>query len=479
MTKITVDARREIIDDFAQEIFERKKLPRKPDKGVINFRNEQKDGYQREIWEVPIALLRYRKDNGRITSDVLSYEKIHGILKEDTDEAQKKIAEFLDKKDPEKTDDLYQSIKHAGQEQPAIITADGFLINGNRRKLVLDKLDADPKNGDTFKFMRVIILPGKLDQGGPPTLKEIEQIENRYQLQKDGKAEYYKFDRALSIRMKRKKGMSLEEQLRDDSTYAGLETRAFQKAVKEYENEYLKPLECIDRYLEYFDRPRLYDTISTGQSDRAGRWQAFFDYSKFYEQLKDGKKRNALGIKDTDVGKIEDIVFKIIRKREISTSENGNSTGLPKVHKVMRELSKFFRERVDGRENDAKKELFKLLSIEKDLSDNDKHDKNGEELPPRDVDYVWGKKHAELIIRQLKKAYHLVEHEKDSAAPINHLRHAFEELDHDDLQDPSDIGIDYLDEAARLSRDIKNKADELENQFYRYKKNLKDLTGKK
>jgi hypothetical protein len=331
MTKITVDAKREIVDDFAQEIINRRKSPKKPDKGVINFRNEQKDGYQRDIWEVPVKLLRFRKDNGRIASDVLSFERIHGVLKEDTDEAQKKIAEFLAKKDPEKTEDLYQSIKHTGQEQPAIITVDGFLINGNRRKLVLDKLDTDLKNGDTFKFMRVIILPGKLDydQGGPPTLKEIEQIENRYQLQKDGKAEYYKFDRALSIRMKIEKGMSLEEQLHDDPTFAGLETKEFQKAVKEYENEYLKPLECIDRYLENIDRPRLYDTISTGQSDREGRWQAFLDYSRFYEQMKDERKCNALGIKSTDVGKIEDIAFKIIRKREISISENGNSTGLP------------------------------------------------------------------------------------------------------------------------------------------------------
>ena len=48
----------------------------------------------------------------------------------------------------------------------------------------------------------VVILPGGDDEGGPPTIKEIEQIENRYQLQSDGKSEYTNFDRAISIQEK-------------------------------------------------------------------------------------------------------------------------------------------------------------------------------------------------------------------------------------------------------------------------------------
>ena len=36
--------------------------------------------------------------------------------------------------------------------------------------------------------------------GGPPTLKEIEELENRYRFQSEDKSEYYGFDRALSIK---------------------------------------------------------------------------------------------------------------------------------------------------------------------------------------------------------------------------------------------------------------------------------------
>ena len=70
--------------------------------------------------------------------------------------------------------------------------------------MVMDKLSSSSKycGDERFKTMKAVILPGKDDVGGPPTLLEIEQIENRYQLQSDGKAEYYAFDRALSMRRK-------------------------------------------------------------------------------------------------------------------------------------------------------------------------------------------------------------------------------------------------------------------------------------
>lgn len=63
---------------------------------------------------------------------------------------------MLDKNDPEKNVELERSISHEGQREPAIITCEGFLINGNRRKMTLKKIK--------LKFMKVVILPGKIGQ---------------------------------------------------------------------------------------------------------------------------------------------------------------------------------------------------------------------------------------------------------------------------------------------------------------------------
>src|ERR1041385_2600659 len=111
MAAITTDALRVIVDDFAKVIREKKitKGP-KPEKDVINFRNEKRDGSERDVEYVPVSLLRYRKDNGRISSDVADYETRNGPLHEKNDKAQKILEKFLEDKDPEKTDDLMKSI---------------------------------------------------------------------------------------------------------------------------------------------------------------------------------------------------------------------------------------------------------------------------------------------------------------------------------------------------------------------------------
>jgi hypothetical protein len=468
MTKLTTAETRRIIDDFAREIQNRKTRGPKPAKTVIDFRNERKLGIERDIYLVPMELLRYRKDNGRISSDVLNYEKNHGLLKEDTQEAQKTIRKFLEEKDKEKTDELRRSMQHEGQREPAIITCDGFLINGNRRKMVLEVLLRKYPGDERFSKMRVVILPGKGDEGGPPTLLEIEQIENRYQLQSEGKAEYYGFDRALSMRRKIKLGMSLEEQLRDDPAYAGIPEKQFRDEVKRFENDYLKPLECVDRYLSHLQREGLYATISSGMGDPEGRWQAFLDYSKLYEKLKDQRKRVQLGIAEAEVGRIEDIAFKIIRKRELSTSQSGSPTGLPKVHKIMRDLPNLLINK------ESKKELFKLEEVELHLPKADGFDKDGKEYDEREIDRIWGVRNATDIIRQVKKAVQLYEHTREREAPLTLLKAALDKLSHQDM-DPMSIGISDIKEAMRLAREIKNKADELESEFYHHEKELKKL----
>lgn len=459
MEKITKPSIKEIIEDFAREIKERRIPVRPPDKILIDFRDELKNKKPRDIYEVPIGLLRYRKDNGRISSDVYDYEKNHATLDEKTKEAQEIVRDFLERKDIEKTKDLKNQIMHKGQLEPAIITCDGFLINGNRRKVVMEILNKTPKHRDKFPFMKVAILPGKDDEGGPPTLKEIEQLENRYQLQSTGKAEYYGLDRALSMRRKKDLGMSLEEQLLDDPAYAHLPKKEFEKEVKKVEEDYLKPLECADKYLAHFGREDLYATISTGMADPKGRWQAFIDYYKnVYKKLENEKDRIRLGIEEDEIGKIEDAAFKIIRKRDLPD--------LGKVHKVMRDLPKFLKN------EESKKELFKLSKIELVLAEEERIDENGNEYDERTLDEIWGRKHKNDIIWRLKKAKDCYETKKELETPMELLKASLRKLNHDNMNANSVI-ISDLPKARKLAFKIKSRADELESEFFNLEKNTK------
>ena len=464
MKDITKAKVREIIDDFAKEINDRKLSGPKPSKTVINFRNEKDIGYERDVFQVPIELLRYRKDNGRIASDVLDYERHYGVLQENKEECQEILRNFLLAKDHDKTEELKAAMEHSGQQEPAIITCDGFLINGNRRKMVLELLQEKSPGDSRLAFMKVVILPGKDDQGGPPSLLEIEEIENRYQLQSDGKAEYYGFDRALSIRKKISLGMSLEAQLRDDPVYAGRDDKEFKKAVEEFNEEYLLPLDCIDRYLDSLGRQGLYSTVAKGTGDPEGRWQAFIDYSHKYQQFKDQGKRIKLAIKEEEVGKIEQAAFRIIRKRDLE------QLGL-KAHKVMRDLPKWLEHK------ESKHELLKIADIPLSLSPEESIDRDGNEIPEREKDHIWGAKYTSQIIHRIKKARDLYEHKRDRDTPINLLEQALSKLNHDDMK-TENIRFDEHYKARQLTSDIQKRAKELEHEIYDYMKKNKEL-GKK
>ena len=102
MPTISQPATRIIISDFAEEISKRKIKSAKPSKTIINFRNDLVDKFERDIVKVPIYLLRFRKDNGRIASNVIDYENTSGTLDEGDEEVQDLLRKFLKIKDPEK-----------------------------------------------------------------------------------------------------------------------------------------------------------------------------------------------------------------------------------------------------------------------------------------------------------------------------------------------------------------------------------------
>ncbi len=471
MDAITKSKTREIIDDFANEINERKDIGPKPTTDVIFFRSEHIDNRERPVYKVPIELLRYRKDNGRISSDVESYEKLVEPLQERSEKAQKIIREFLTNKDPEKTNELVNSIRHSTQQKPAIITCDGFLINGNRRKLAIERLHDETKD-DKYRWMKVVILPGKKDPGGPPTLYEIEEVENRYQLQSEGKAEYYNFDRAISMRRKVNLGMSLDAQLRDDPNYAKLPVSEFKKVVRKHEEEFIEPLNCIDNYLMHFGREGIYSTVSEGISDREGRWQAFLDYYKYVEKklVDENKRIQDLKIKESEVGIVRDVAFKIIRKRDLSSEKSG----LPKVHKLMRDFSKYLSN------PESKRALFELKNIDGKLT-KEECVRDGKEVDERQKDLIWGAKNATTIIRQVKKAKQVIDYINEREEPISLLEAALDKLQHENLQ-PENIRLEDISRALKLAQEIKEFAHGLESDFWHIeqdnKKKIKELKGK-
>ncbi len=448
---ITRPVTREIIEDFAREI-QQKRIAASPAESTrIDFRNGIAENREETVYKVPLNLLRFRKENGRISSSVKSYERTTGLLIGKDIEAQKILHKFLREKDPEKTDELKQLLRADGQRDPGIITADGFLINGNRRKVALDELKKDFPSEDSFQTMKVVILPGKDDEGGPPTIKEIEQIENRYQLQTEGKAEYYGFDAALSIRDKELSGYTLEQQMRDDPQYKLMDEAAFNRAVKKRRRDILDPLECVDEYLETIGRPGEYWAVSRGLGDPEGRWQAFIDLSQsFWEKAKTHTGRGNMGIDEKEAGAIMQAAYSVIRLRTVPA--------FGKLHNIMRDFPKYIKH---GKE--------KLLELEKNtkhtLPDVETINDDGDPISQDAIEEKWKSKYRQEITRRLVQARDASEKEGEKNAPFTLLNEALRKLTHNNMV-VDNIPTKELSEALKVANDLCSESDKLKKEIY-------------
>ena len=448
---ITQDATQKIIKDFAEEI-RRKRVKVSPAETTrIDFRNGVAENRNETVYKVPLNILRFRKENGRISSSVKTRERMVGPLDRANADAQALLQKFLREKDPEKTDELKKLLRAEGQREPGIITADGFLINGNRRKVALLELSEEFPSEDHFRTMKVVILPGEGDEGGPPTLKEIEQIENRYQLQAEGKAEYHGFDAALSIRDKEDKGYSLEQQMRDDPQYRFLPEPAFKRVVARRRKELLDPLDCVDEYLEAIERPGEYSAISRGPGGTEGRWQAFLDLQQsFGAKVATAKGRDKIGLNADEAGEIMQAAYAIIRMREVS--------GFGKLHSIMRKLPTYAQH--------GKKHLIDLNRVVTHrLPTGESINQSANTLSQEEIEHRWKSQYGGQITWKLGKARDASDSATERTAPVVLLQDALNKLNHDDMI-AENIDASSLQTAMKIINGIKKRNDELKRQVF-------------
>lgn len=423
----------------------------KPDSVIIAFRDDKIKKRSRTVESIPLQLIFLRKENGRICTEVESYEKENGLIDQYSEAGQEILKKFLLGKDTNTNDVLEQSLSLSGQEDEAIITADGFLINGNRRRCILEKLHKKYPNDTRFNTMQVVILPGKTDAGGPPTLYEIEQIENRLQLQQTGKSEYKGLDKALSIRRKLNVGMTLFEQSADDPKYA----QKPKKGVTDLTKYYTKPLECVDRYLHYFDRPQMYDTIGE-------RWQALIEYSHFCtkylsdtpESMRNRKKEKLL-VDEMDIPQIEETAFKLIRKANIDHLKYKK-----KMYTIMRDLKNYLKI------EESKQALLKVADIDSNVKPFSKEViKSDDTINPEDVDKMWSNDHNEDFTRYMNIAIKAEAESRDSTTQlelVGDLNKLVSKLEPGELKDKKSANW-VMREIKRVIADLEQKLEETDS----------------
>lgn len=88
--------------------------------------------------------------------------------------------------------DLMRDLEERGQQEPAVVTAEGILINGNRRAAALRKLWVD-NHVESARYVRAFVLPADA------TKDELVDLETELQVSKDYREEYSWVNEALLI----------------------------------------------------------------------------------------------------------------------------------------------------------------------------------------------------------------------------------------------------------------------------------------
>ena len=94
--------------------------------------------------------------------------------------------------DQEGFEDLKADLKARGQQQPAVVTAEGVLINGNRRTAALRSLFRD-EDHQPSRYVSCLVLPADAN------IREIVDLETELQIAREFKEDYTWVNEALLI----------------------------------------------------------------------------------------------------------------------------------------------------------------------------------------------------------------------------------------------------------------------------------------
>lgn len=269
-----------------------------------------------DVYKIPLANLVYNPYNGRIGTKVRTFEVTKRTINPETEEDIKIIEEFLWDSRPDRNKKTMRSLLRYGQLEYGIVSKNGFIIDGNRRASLLNKLNNERKdyerkgtNTDHCQYFNAIILDDDADK------KEIVDLETNYQLGREEKLDYNPIEKYLKCKQLVEFGFSKDKIAR----MMGLES-----AEKKVEN-YLDILQLMEEYLEYYEYTGMYTMLEK----REGPFVDLNGYINAYKK-QSGNAKTDWNPQEDDINDMKVLCFDYIRmqyegKEFRVISKNGKS----------------------------------------------------------------------------------------------------------------------------------------------------------
>ena len=235
------------------------------------------------VYKIPLKYLLYNKYNGRILSRTQSLEAQGKDLDPENENDKKSIEKLLWDSKPDRNKKTLSDLEAHGQKEIGIITRDGIIIDGNRRAMLLNKIDK-------YDYFKAVILPVTLEQN--PI--EIEKLETSYQMGADEKLGYNPIEKYIKAKNLEKKGITTKE----ISDWMGEN----ESTIKDY----LSVMKTMDDYLDYLQYNGIYTQLD-------GREDQFINLTKWLNTFYSGSAKGFDGYKEDDVSDLQAIGYDYIR----------------------------------------------------------------------------------------------------------------------------------------------------------------------
>lgn len=244
-----------------------------------------------KVYKIPLEFLVYNKYNGRILSSTKSLERQKYFIDVEEPEGKELIGNLLWQSKPDRNIKTEKSLRASGQQKVGIITKDGVIIDGNRRAMLLNRIDS-------HGLFKAIVLPVTLEED--PI--QIERLETTYQMGEDEKLGYNPTEKYLKakqiydrLEIKHKKEQAIETI-----------SQWMNEPISEIE-KYLETMKVMDEYLEYLD----YDGIYTQLDKREDLFLSLRKWTNYF--YGESSKKAFDGYSNLDVDELKYIAFDYIR----------------------------------------------------------------------------------------------------------------------------------------------------------------------
>lgn len=229
----------------------------------IHYKNEQK---MMHVFDIPLECLIFNQYNGRIATFVKTYERQHSPIDATTTDGRKLIADFLWESKKNRNKITQDDLREKGQLEYGIVTADGVVIDGNRRFMLLEK--NRKKYEEATAYFKAIILEDTLESNK----KEIMKLETTYQMGVDDKVDYNPIQKYLKCR----------DLIEQDFSEGEIAKMMGEKSSKI--KEYLSILKLMDEYLKEYEYDGMYRALETQKLEGH-----FVDLNNYLSKYRSGR----------------------------------------------------------------------------------------------------------------------------------------------------------------------------------------------